>query len=664
VGTHDDLAVEASGRVTEETVFQRKVRERRERLAAEAQASTPARGMAAAPAEYSDLVPDADDGDAYARSDTDLTIDRLIENLDIRDAYDRWIPKPRPNQPGNKREGIMVRCPRPDHTDNNPSAWLNADKGTWYCGGCGEGGDKLDLASYYFGIGDYRHGKAFGELRKRVAESLGYKVIEAPGVTNPPVVAVAAPEPAPEPESAPPLPPTPVASASDAAPAPVAEVEEPIATVTSIFGDDVEKDEIILPGIDWRPLVTPGTFLDTYMQQTIIDDVPEEYHFWNGLVAISMACGRDVMLMDRKPVLGNLFLCIVGKSGMGKSRALGHMTQLADMALPYDPSDPMDRGVKPINTPGSGEVLIHQFSKPIYDTSGAKPVIMGYAPVRGIVDFDELSALVARTSRQGSTLKANLMQFFDGRKTVTSASMASGDLRAELPYACVTAGVQPKALPGLLTDTDAVSGFLNRWLFVSGTPKKRMAIGGKVIDIRPCVGPLQKIHEWANGRGMLPWSDEAEDEFTRLFEERIDPLQQIDDTDLFTRIDLLCKKLCLLLSANEMLEEVSREIVLKVEQIFEYVCSVWNMQAENIGNTDEKQCEERIIDLLKRQGPKQKDGSLAIGYIVKIVGKKFPRRLVEECLRRLTSLHEIDSYVPPAPKIGRPPTPRYRLVSE
>jgi len=632
--------------------------------------------------EFSDLVPDADS--AYERSDADLTIDRLIENLDVVDAYRRWIPhKTIPPFSAAKREGIMVRCPRPDHTDNNPSAWINRDKGTWYCGGCGEGGDALDLASFYHGIGDYKHGKSFGQLRERVAADLGYRIITAPGVKNPPVVAVAPPPAAPEPVAeapappAPPLPPapTPVPVAVDVDTRPYPEPDsttwghvnpeaEPLATVTSIYGDDVENDDIILPTIDWRPLVTPGTFLDKYMQQTIIDDVPEEYNFWNGLAAISMAIGRDVALADRKPVLGNLFMCIVGKSGAGKSRAISHLTDLTGMALPYDPSDPMDRGVKTISTPGSGEHLIHQFSKPIYDTSGAKPVIIGYAPVRGIVDFDELSALVSRTNRQGSTLKTNLMQFFDGRKEVTSGSMAHGDLRASMPYACVAAGVQPKALPDLVSDSDAVSGFLNRWLFVTGTPKKRMAIGGVVVDIRPCAPPLQEIHEWANGHGMMLWSDEAAEEFTCLFEERIDPLQQSDDTDLFTRIDLLCKKLCLLLSANEMLDEVSRTIVLKVEAIFDYLVAIWNVQAKSLGNTDEKLCEERIIDLLKRKGPEQKDGSLQIGYIVSIVGKKYSRKMIEECLRRLTNLHVIDSYVPPAPKIGRPPKPRYRLVSE
>jgi len=653
--------------VTEETTLQRKVRERRERLARE-QAETASSSGALHPGgevdpAYSDLVPDADS--AYERSDADLTIDRLIENLDIVEAYRKWIPKPIPPFSAAKREGIMVRCPRPDHRDNNPSAWINRDKGTWYCAGCGEGGDAMDLASFYHGMGDYKHGKSFGELREKIAADLGYRIIKAPGVTNPPVVPSAPPAAAPEPVAetstppAPPLPPAPVS-------VPVAvDVEGgPLATVTSIYGDDVEKDEIILPTLDWKPLIEEGTFLDTYMQHCIVDDVPEEYHFWSGLMAVSMACGRDVTLVDRKPVLGNLFMCIVGKSGAGKSRAISHLTELTGMALPYDHSDPMDRGVKTIPTPGSGEVLIHQFSKPIYDTSGAKPVIIGYAPVRGIVDFDELSAIVTRTNRQGSTLKTNLMQFFDGRKTVTSTSMTSGDLRAEHPYACVAAGVQPKALPDLVSDSDAVSGFLNRWLFVTGTPKKRTAIGGTVVDVRPCIPQLQEIHEWANGRGMMSWSEEAADEFTRLFDERIDPLQQRDDTDLFTRIDLLCKKLCLLLSANELLEEVSRAVVLKVELIFNYLCEIWNIQAENLGNTDEKMCEERIIDLLKRKGPSQKDGSLQIGYIVQIVGKKYSRKMIEECLRRLASLHVIDSYIPPAPKVGRPPVPRYRLVND
>lgn len=643
-----------------ESAFQRKVRERREREAAEqpvAQTVDPS---------FADLIPDEDT--AYSRSEADLTIDRLIDGLSILQAYDRWIPKPRPKQSQHKREGIMIRCPRPDHTDNNPSAWINADKGTWYCGGCGEGGDKLDLASFAFGMGDYKQGKRFGELRERIAADLGYTIVRAPGVTDPPVVRTAPEETSAPVVAAPPLPPAPPAAQPAAAPAqPPAPAAEPdssggtLATVVNMFSED-DSDDIVLPGLDWRPLVTEGTFLDVYMRQCTIDDVPEEYHFWNGLLGVSMAIGRDIRLDDYVPVLGNLFLVIIGRTGSGKSRSTRYISELLDKALPYDPMDPMDRGVKKLSTPGSAENLINQFSRPIHDPSNTK-IIVGHAPVRGIVEFNELSSLLGRSGRSGSVLKPTLMQFFDGDARITSASNTGGTYVAVDPFASCMTSVQPKAIPKLLDQGDADSGFLNRWVFVSGTPKKRVAIGGERVDLMPCWPSIQAIHEWASDPRIIGWTPEGAAAFTRLFDQRIEQLVATDDTGMFGRIDLLCKKLCLLLTANEMLEAVTVDVVTKVEKIFEYLLQIFGIQQAALGNTDDKICQDRIIELLRVKSKEHKDG-LPLHYILKILSKKFARKMISDSLKLLAELHIIDSYVPPVKGPGRPASVRYKLVSD
>jgi hypothetical protein len=645
-----------------ESAFARKLRERREAEARPHQHSP----LEVDLSQFDDLLPDTDS--AYERTEADLTIDRLIDKLDIIQAYDRWVGKPRPKQSGHKREGVMIRCPRPDHTDNNPSAWINLDKQTWYCGGCGEGGDKLDLASFHFGMGDYKNGKRFGELRERIAGEMGYTVVKAPGVTDPPVVRVAS-EPksgsvvaAASPVAIPPLAPA-VAAPAPAIAAGSAEPDSDtnLAKVVDLYS--TESDDIILPGLEWQPLVTPQTFLDTYMQQCCVDDVPEEYHFWNGLVAISMAIGRDVRLHDYVPVLGNLFMCIVGRTGSGKSRSSRYVIELLDKALPYDPMDPMDRGVKKLATPGSAEHLISQFSRPILDPTNAK-VVIGHAPVRGVVEFNELSSLLGRSGRTGSVLKPTLMEFFDGSGRITTGSLTSGTNIAVDPFATCLTSVQPKAIPKLLNQGDADSGFLNRWVFVSGTSKKRMAIGGARVDLQPCWAPIQRIHEWASDPRIIGWTDEGAAAFTKLFDERIEQLIAHDDTGLFGRIDLLCKKLCLLFTANEMLEAVTPEIVEKVEKVFEYLLAIFGVQQETLGNTDEKMCQDRIIDLIRKKAPEQKDNSLPLHYIIKLVSRKYPRKMISDSIKLLTELHIIDSYVPPARGPGRPAVVRYKLVSD
>lgn len=649
--------------MSEETTFQRKLREKREAEAKEASQAVPAAPVARP--EDADLIPDEESG--YQRSDEELTIDRVIDNIDILDAYRRWIGKTIAPHRSGKREGIHVSCPLPNHPDKNPSAWVNLDKKTWYCGGCDVGGDVIDLAAIHFGMGDYKSGKNFGEIRKRIAQDYGYTFVPVPGRAEPAIVAPAPEVEAPEP----PAPPAPVAVVPPASPEPTSDlapvpatVAPPLASVSSIEpAEEDDDDQLDLPGLDWREIVTPDTFLDAYMRQVSHDDVPEEYHLWLGLMAIGMAIGRDVTLQDRRPVMGNLFVCILGRTGVGKSRATEHVNRLTQMAIPWSPSDPLSRGVKPISTPSSGENMIFQFSQTIQDPSNPK-VVIGYQPIRGIVDYNELSGLVGRGNRQGSTVKSTLMQFFDASKTISSASMTHGAMRAEDAFASVLTTAQPRALRELLTQSDLDSGFLNRWIFVTGKMKPREAFGGTEIDLMPAVNPLVAIHEWAEGGKKVMWSNpEAKAEYLRLFQERLNPAE-LSDNAILARVNLMCKKLVLLLSANEMREEVTVEIVRKVEKIYDYLLEVWGVPERELGRTESREIEDKIMKIAQewaRKNPKSE--AVPLRHIVKYFqAKKYESYMLERALKVLVALGRLAPYVPVERKTGRPPGPAYKVV--
>jgi len=234
----------------EETTLQRKIRERREereRIEAGIEKRRD-EAMAAHPSFDKDLIPEQ----PHERSKEDLEMDRIIKDIDIIDAYKRWCGKMNP-EPKGKTESIMISCPVPGHLDRNPSAWINTDKQTWFCAACDMGGDALDIAAFHFGINDYKSGAKFHELRRKMAESLGYTLTKMPGnvtVITPPVIEE---EEKSEPEV------------------------ETVATVTEL-NEEYEEPSIQL-GLDWGSIVPEGTFLDKYMEATIKDAVPEEYHF-------------------------------------------------------------------------------------------------------------------------------------------------------------------------------------------------------------------------------------------------------------------------------------------------------------------------------------------------------------------------------------------------
>src|SRR5690242_12548861 len=170
------------------TVFQQKLATRR---AAEEEARR--KEQEANQASQLNFDPELIPPNEFQRSEEDRAMDRIIENIDIVDAYRRWCGKMNPVVRSGQTEGIKISCPIPGHVDNNPSAWINTDSQLWYCGGCDEGGDVHDLAAFHFGfpVPGYKEGAAFHDLRRKMAEDFGFTFTRYPGG----ITVVTAPEP-------------------------------------------------------------------------------------------------------------------------------------------------------------------------------------------------------------------------------------------------------------------------------------------------------------------------------------------------------------------------------------------------------------------------------------------------------------------------------------
>jgi hypothetical protein len=605
--------------------FQQRLAERRAQQEAELQSIKEAH-----PSFDSDLVPEQ----PHERSDEDKEMDRIISGIDIIDAYRKWCGKMNPNVKGGQTESIMISCPVPGHADKNPSAWINTDKQTWFCGACNQGGDALDLAAFHFGISNYKDGANFHELRKKMAQDYGYTIKRTLGgntVITPP-------------ESEP-------------------EEEEPVKVVQLV--EDIEEVSFQI-GLDWRNIVPKNTFLRAYMEATAPDDIPEEYNFWNGLLAIGFAIGRDVRLMDRVPVFGNLFVCTLGRSGSGKSRAESHFENLMFKALPYTDDD-NSKGMKTISTAASGEALVRGFMKAQYDPMNPKK-ILGYLPVRGLIEYNELSALVSRTQRIGNSAIPTLQSLYDMKPQISTDAITSGAKVAQEPFASALTTTQPKALKGLLTGANQDSGFINRWVFAPGVEKKRVAIGGAMIDITPAVKPLQEIHGWSASfkpTDMMGWSAEAADRFTNFYHDTIAPDQKSDDNDMLTRVDLLLKKLILLFTANRLKKEVPIESVEEAIACYPYIVQSYGITSSQVGLSEAADIANVIIEFVrrheKRTGKPASLSDMKKGLKNNAAFKKVDPRMLASLIKDLIAIEELLE-VPPKPgDVGRPTT-RYRYV--
>lgn len=623
-----------------------------------------------------DLIPDVL-GD---RSEEDLEIDSIIDSIDVLDAYRRWIGKEVNEKTTGQREGVKVSCPNPGHRDSDPSAWLNLDKKTWFCGGCQEGGDVYDLAAIKFGYPrpDYKEGKTFHELRQEMAESYGYRFKTVAGTEiiwreddgaggtsasdsdageSDRELAGREGSEASEPGAG---------SVSGGSEPDHEGAEEKEATVTHLRAEDVpddEEEEILYPTIDWRKMVPEDTFLWSYMSECSKDDSPEEYHFWHGLLALAHAVGRNVFLDDLKFVYGNMLVCLLGGTGYGKSRSRYWLEEVLEEAVPFQDTGLDTTGCKQVPVPASGENLIAQFQHIAIDPALPKGGPVVRTPVNGIVDYDEFAGLLSRAMRQGSTLKPYVQAFADSKRKISSSSNTGGTFEAYQPFCSITASTQPKAVRALLSKYDAGSGFLNRWVFVGGQRKKRESIGGKRssihVDLDEPIELLKKVRAWGSMEREVVMDDDGYEAWDKWFHKEIEPMQLKDETDLLPRIGLTMKRLLLLFAINEKRTVVGKEDVEKIKPLFEYLVSCYGIINAEIGITQMTEITQEILRHIQRLQEQTGRGATARELGQRLKRKNYSPDLIKKALETLVALDWVDIDKSKGP--GRPSI-RYKVV--
>ena len=652
-----------------DSAFQRKLAERREREAAAAAASP-----AAQLRPDDDLIPQR----PKKLSTEDTQLDAILDGVDILTAYTKWCGKmPIPASAYRQTESIKLSCPNPAHPDKHPSSWFNTSKGVWHCGACNLGGDKHEIAAYRYGypVPAYRSpgNPQFREVRQRMAADLGYTRRESGGTSYyeaPSSTAVDNPvensanvaddkshngdSPQPGGDKSPN---TDVSGQTRLA-------EEPASTAP----DDGVPDNVVelyenmpatvFPAIDWKTLVDPDTFLWEYLEACTADTVPEEYHFWNGMIALGLAVGRDITLQDATPVHGNLFVCIVGNTGDGKSRSKGYLNKVLYAALPHDHKAAVSKGVKQVSNPGSAEYLIKEFSKPLLDHEG-KPTGL-QVPVRGIVEYPELSALSGRAMRAGNVIKAHLMEFYDCPDKVETGSMTHARQEAYMPFASTWSSTQPGALRDLVDRGDARSGWLNRWIFAGGVKKRPKSLGGAVIDLSPATDKLKKVHAWSGKTRQLEFDEDAASMWDAFFHNILHPAMEDDDTELLKRMDLLLKKLMLLFAINRRQDHISADVVVKSIALYNYLMACYAIASEAIVNTLPNEVRAEIKRHIIRLSKKNGSGASIRDISRCIARKNYPQKMVLDVIKFMMEMGELEK-MEVAGKVGRP-TVRYHVI--
>lgn len=593
-----------------------------------------------APKYDADLIPDIEPGGLTPEQ---IQQDALIDSIDIVDAYTRFIGKMTPD-PKGRTESIMISCPTPGHADANPSAWMNSDKKTWFCGGCQVGGDLYDLAAIHFGI-DYKSDpkNLFPVLKDKVAEAYGFRITYNE-VTKQETVSEIIHEPDPEPT-----------------PPSLTVVPEP---------DEDEEDhswELELDAsdirIEWDQIIPPNTFMYEWMTSLCIDAVPHEYHFWTGVMALGFASNRQVTLRDKIPVKGNLFVCLYGPTGSGKTQAIYPLRRLIEETLPWQ-EDPISgpTGVKVVPMPASGEGMIDSFRADIKDPSTMKTIDL--KPVSGMLIQNEFSSLIARGERQGSTMSDTVIDMYDAVEgfPISTNSRTSGVVSALSPYMSIITSTQPKRIKSFLRKTDLESGLLNRFIIAGGVKRmKGQAVQDDEPDLTAAIDFFRNLVNANKGERQIPLRNSAaypllQDFYTKY----IEPYQDDPDQDgVFARIDLTLKKLILAFCINENKTEPDADLMERVLRLYPYLRVTYSHLTDTLHLTDTGELEDKIKTFCALY--EKKHGKPAANRdIVRHIGKKFT---LEDQARAMKNLIAMEQIKPVEFKPTRgPATTRFQFI--
>lgn len=374
--------------------------------------------------------------------------------------------------------------------------------------------------------------------------------------------------------------------------------------------------------------------------------------FWNCLCLISAVCGRDVAFPDEITVYSNIFTCIVGKTGGGKSRSESFLNKIVDNSVPFKYGDKDQRGVRIIEAPG-GEVNLcksfqHRFTPTNFSVGNGQPNARALPlivdNVRGIVRYPEFKTIAAKSSMSGSNLEPVLQQLYDtGNRPIGSQSSTNGDYTARDYFGIVNTTTQFKSIRNLMSKDQIASGFINRWIFVIGTPKKKIS-RGRVPDVSHLYNDVYKLSLWAKAikdkqGGFI---DLPSYNYPLFDDYVVDKAGACEDrSDMLGRSRLILKKLTLLLAINNQETVISDQTILDGQKLFEYTVRCAEFIEGNISYSPEAELEREIYETIKSMQDISASGH-EIGPNISKVARKFRKRddVNGEKLERVIRMYE------------------------
>lgn len=542
----------------------------------------------------------------------------------------------------DSRGEILVRCPDPSHTDDEPSCSLNIYTGKWCCQGfrCGPRGKNggADIFDAYACAHNLDPEKDFPKIREAVLVAYGYWK----GGTKASPTWVDTNEIKKEP-------PTPTASVTS----------HPTLTGATIEKETADDEDLIESKVPKFALDKRlnGTFLGEYIKAYSQDQSPDQYHWACALLIIGLAQGRDLVLDEvNRKAYGNLNVVLIGSTAVGKSSAVNHLREMLNKHLKFNRTNPDGKGVRQLLNIQSGEALIDALDvRPIDPSTGKESLPIRIKAIHLPAELSEITTLTKRPGNSIQSALVNASDLLDPLETNARGSKAS----AEGYFWSGLTTTQPRVLKRSLHQEDINTGVANRFLPIFGTPKPWNPFDEVRIDTTLIERLLDDLIAWSPPKLTL-WSPAAKEIFKEFAYGTYYPKfkEQRLMTTLLDRAPFMLKKIALLLSANahhSQIEVSDVEIALSWWPTLLYM---WTRAVDDIAISENSEHTNKIVEFIGRYKSKNAGKLPTRRDIAKTMPKEYE---YEKTLRAINVLVELEILIRHIPRPGQKGQPADRF---
>jgi hypothetical protein len=257
----------------------------------------------------------------------------------------------------------------------------------------------------------------------------------------------------------------------------------------------------------------PGNIVRTIEPHTEADPVAV---LMNLLCAFGNAIGRGAHFRvgaDRHHLKLNAGL--VGPTSKGrKGMSEGHVRQLMHAV---DPAWEKERVMSGLS---SGEGLIHEVRDRSWGVDNKGERVLkdeGASDKRLLVSEPELARVLKVMNRETNTVSPIIRQAWDGG--LLRVITRNNPLKATDAHVSIIGHISREELLRHLTETEAASGFANRFLWLSVRRSKVLPFGGEwhTVDTVPLVQRLSEALKFGKSAGEIAWGESAKDAWREVY---------------------------------------------------------------------------------------------------------------------------------------------------